>query len=168
MLALALPPVTTNSTTDWIVPLNSVAHCREDQPSGRVLPLVQDCTSAIRLLPRNRHIGTFRIGDDTSVFNLPQSKSYDSCKVMVILHEDVDVERGSWLDIRDAATLLSLMCRMTFEEEEGEQRTGGWITTGAEDGLVVELRRSRNVGVNGTGGPTGVGVQQSTNGVDVE
>lgn len=82
--------------------------------------------------------------------------------MLVVLHEDVDLEMGSWVDIARVAFLLLLACRLPFEQG-GEQKTGGWTTAGAENGLVVELRRSRDVGVN----VTGAAAQRGTNGVDV-
>lgn len=75
-----------------------------------------------------------------------------------MLSEDFDTEMGSWVDVGNAAVKLLLACRLPFEQG-GEQRTGGWITAGVEDGLVVQLGRSRSVGVDGT---------EVTNAVDVE
>lgn len=82
----------------------------------------------------------------------------------MLLNEDFDLEMGSWVDIRNAAVKVLLVCRLPFEEG-GEQRTGGWITSGAENGLVVELG-TRRVGFGGGNG-TGAGVERGMNAVDV-
>lgn len=163
VFALALPLVITNLTAEWTTPQNTEAHCLQDQPGGTVLPLLPDCMRAIRLLPQSPYIGTFHIGGASNFFQLPESESYDSCTVRVILHEDFQMEVGSWEDIKQAALRLLIACRLPFAPG-GEQRTGGWITSGAENGLVVELRRSKSRGGMGMG----VEVQRSTTGVDVE
>lgn len=150
VVALNLPPIITNLTADWTAASHgfqdSEARCLQDQPTGPPLPLLPDCIRAISLLPQSHYVGTFHIGGYPSIFQLPVSKEYGSCSAMVLLHEDRDQEIGSWDDIRGEARRLLLACRLPFEEE-GEQRTGGWITSGVENGLVVELGRSRGVGV---------------------
>ncbi|KAL9124222.1 MAG: hypothetical protein Q9175_008248 [Cornicularia normoerica] len=143
--ALALPPMLTNLTTDWTLPnlnSNSEAHCAQDPPERPPLPLSPDCIRAIHLLPQSPYIGTFHIGGAPSLWRLPHSEGYDTCTVLVILNEDFDLEMGSWNDVRNAALNLLLFCRLPFEQG-GQQRTGGWIAAGAENGLVIELRRSR-------------------------
>ncbi len=165
VFALTLP---LNLTADWTIlsdvnALNSEAHCPPEPPTTPLLPLVQDCIRAIRLLPHSPYIGTFHIGGYPSIFQLPVSEDYESCTVTVLLHEDFDQELGSWGDIRIAAVQLLRACELP-DGETGDQRTGGWITTGAENGLVIELRRSRGVSVN----KTRVGPQRGSNGVDVE
>ena len=82
---------------------------------------------------------------------------------MVTLNADFDLEMGSWVGVEDAALKLLLACRLPFEEG-GDQRTGGWIAAGAENGLVVELKSSSFGEENGTG----VGVQEGMNAVGVE
>ena len=111
------------------------------------------------MLPRSHYVGTFHIGGHPSLFRLPDSREYHSCTATVLLHEDFDQEMGSWDDIRNAALQLLRACELPLGET-GDQRTGGWITTGAENGLVVELRRSRGVSVN----KTRVGPQRGSNG----
>ena len=83
--------------------------------------------------------------------------------MLVMLHEDFELELDSWAAIGNAAVVLLLACRLPFEEE-GEQRVGGWITSGAENGIVVNLSRSRYGGVNGTV----LGAQRVADGVDLE
>lgn len=166
VFALTLPSMRTNLTTE-VGSLsngnrNSEAHCAQNRPT-KPLPLFGDCERAIRLLPLSTYIGTFHIGDDASFFNLPKSRSYGSCTVLVMLHEDFELELDSWAAIGNAAVVLLLACRLPFEEE-GEQRVGGWITSGAENGIVVNLSRSRYGGVNGTV----LGAQRVADGVDLE
>lgn len=166
VFALTVPPPTINLTGDQTVPnilTNSEAHCAQAGPTTSPSPLLQDCVRAIRSLPENDYVGIFHIGGDTSLWRLPTSRSYDSCTVLVILNEDFDSEMGSWVDAREAAVRLLLACRLPFDEG-GEQRTGGWIAAGAENGLVVQLGRSRSVGINGTR----MGSQVGTNSVDLE
>ena len=164
---LAFPPIITNLTADWASPNegieNSESHCATKRPTGPPLPLMPDCTRAIYLLPENDYIGIFHIGGGPSLWRLPRSRSYESCTVLLTLHEDFDEEKASWLGVKDAATLLSIACRLPFEQT-GEQRTGGWVSAGAEKGLVVQLVGSRNIGVDGMG----PGAQQGMNGVGVE
>ena len=115
------------------------------------------------MLSQSSYVGSFHIGGDASLFKLPESRSYGSCTVSVILHADFDLEMDSWLHIGHAAVQLLLACRLPFEEG-GEQRTGGWITSGADNGIVVRLKRSLYGGVNGTG----EGTWRGANGIDVE
>ena len=164
--ALTLPSMITNLTAE-VESLNdgnrnSEAHCAQNRPT-KPLPLFQDCNRAIRTLPQSPYVGTFHIGDDASFFNLPHSRSHGSCTVLVMLHEDFDVELDSWDDIGNAAVVLLLTCRLPFEEG-GEQRTGGWITSGAENGVVVNLKRSRYGVMN----ETGLGAQRGADGSDIE
>lgn len=167
VFALTLPLIITNLTADWTSPSagyqDSEAHCATQRPRTPPLPLSSDCIEAIRFLPNDDYIGTFHIGGDSSHWRLPDSRSFDSCTVSVTLHEDFELEMGSWLDVGNGATRLLLACRLPFERS-GEQRTGGWIASGAENGLVVQLVRSRNVPMNGTG----VRVQRDRTAVSVE
>lgn len=165
VFALTLPSSTT-VTTERTVPngdnnaiQDSEAHCTQDRPSKSILPLAPDCIVAVRMLPQSDYIGTFHIGGGPSLWRLPHLERYDSCTVSVRLHEDHDVELGSWDDVVNEAIILLLACRSAVEPT-GEQRTGGWITAGAENGLVIELRKSRVRVANGTvGGTTLVDVE---------
>ena len=159
VFALTLPSLI-NVTTERIVPnddnnaiQNSEAHCTQDRPAESILPLSPDCIVAVRMLPRNDYIGTFHIGGLPNLWRLPHLERYGSCTVSVILDADHDVELGSWDDVFNAAIKVVLGCRSAFEPG-GDQRTGGWITGGAENGIMVELRKSRVRGTNGTGGGT--------------
>ena len=78
------------------------------------------------------------------------------------LHEDFEAELGSWDDVGASAMELLLLCQLR-SDPGGKQRTGGWIKSGAEHGLVVELLES---GL-GAGNETGVGMERGSNVVDV-
>lgn len=159
-------PLQVNLTTEPISPLSdtdAVPHCPPEGSTQRPLPLLPDCDRAVRGLPRSHYIGTFHIGRDESLWRLPQSSSFASCKVLVTLSADFDLEMGSWVDVRAAAIELLVSCRLPFEEG-GEQRTGGWITVGAENGILVELVISSAGVRNGTG----AGTEQGTNVVDID
>lgn len=166
VFALILPSMRKNLTAEVEYLSNGnrnfKAHCAQNRPT-KPLPLSEDCNRAIRILPQSPHIGSFHIGDDASFFSLPQSRRYGSCTVLVMLHEDFDLELDSWRDIGNAAVQLLFTCRLPLEEE-GEQKTGGWITSGVENRIVVNLRRSRYGGVNGTG----LGAQRGADGVEIE
>ena len=145
VFALTLPSlinVTTESTVlsdDNNGIQNAEAHCTQDRPIRSILPLLPDCIVALRMLPHNDYIGTFHMGGEASLWRLPHPEHHDSCTVSVNLHEDRDVEMGSWSDVLNAATKVVLNCRSAFEPT-GEQRTGGWITAGAENGIVINVR----------------------------
>ena len=141
--------LTVEPTLSNVVP-NAEAHCAQQGPSTSHLPLSPDCIKAVRLLPHSDYVGTFHIGGDTSLWRLPKSQSSESCKVIVTLHEDFDLEMGTWVDVCAAAIILLRACRLPFEPG-GEQRTGGWITSGEENGLVIQLVRSGDVGGHETG-----------------
>lgn len=79
------------------------------------------------------------------------------------MNVNVDVEMDSWDDVRSAGMKLLLACRLPFEPD-GSQRTGGWITSGAENGVVIELVRARYGDVN----QTTTGLEQDTIAVDDE
>lgn len=163
VFALTLPLTTPNLTAESTpsnVLTNSEPHCASEAPTTSLLPLSPDCTRAIRSLPQSPYIGIFHLGGAATIWRLPDSRSYDTCTVFVTLNADFDSDLGSWVGIADAAFKLLLACRLPFEEG-GEQRTGGWIAAGAENGLVVELRRSSF----GEGDGTGVGMQGAV-GVD--
>ena len=93
------------------------------------------------------------MGGGASLWRLPHVEPYDSCTVSVTLHEDRDVEMGTWEDVLNAAIKVVLGCRSAFEPT-GEQRTGGWITAGAENGIVIQVLKTRVPGTNGTVGDT--------------
>ena len=79
------------------------------------------------------------------------------------LHADWDMEMGSWDDVRASGIKLLLWCRLPFEPG-GPQRTGGWITSGVEDGIILELMKARDGSENGIE----LGTERETNVVDVE
>lgn len=82
--------------------------------------------------------------------------------MQVLLHEDFEAEIASWAGIGNAASWLMQQCRVEVEEG-GEERTGGWIESGAENGIVVSLGRARGVG-NGMGlglSEGGLGLERS-------
>ena len=143
-LAMTLPLTMTNLTAAGTTPSaeqDIQPHCAQGLPIEQPLPLIQDCAHAIRYLPVTPYIGTFHIGGEPSLWRLPDSRSYDTCSVSIILHEDFDIEVGSWTDIRNVAAETLLKCRLPLDEG-GKRRTGGWITTGAQNGLVVQLVKS--------------------------
>ena len=159
VFSLTLPSLK-NVTTERTVPSDgnngiqdSEAHCTQDRPIRSILPLSPDCIVAVRMLPHNDYIGTFHMGGGASLWRLPHPEHHGSCTVSVNLHEDRDEEMGSWDDVLNAATKVVLGCRSAFEPT-GEQRTGGWITAGAENGIVIEVLKSRVRGTNGTVGAT--------------
>ncbi len=149
VFALTLP-LSTNVTTEPNppnVPTNAEAHCPPEQSH---LPLSRDCMRAIRALPDTHYVGTFHYGSPENLWRLPVSRSYESCKVSVTLNEDVDREAGSWEDVQWAGIYLLLWCRKTLEPG-GAQRTGGWIASGVEEGVVVRLIKRGYLVENGTG-----------------
>lgn len=165
VIALTLP-ILTNVTAGpeaSNVNLNTDPHCPPEGPSQRHLPLSRDCLDAVRLLPQNDYIGHFHIGGDESLWRLPVSASYGTCKAQVTLDADVDLEMGSWDDVRAAGIKLVLWCRTAFGPQ-GQQKTGGWISVGAENKVMVELIELRFSDGNGTGD----GIEGGTNVVDVE
>ena len=105
------------------------------------------------MFPHNDYVGTFHIGGGASIWRLPQFEHYDTCTVSVSLNADRDVEMGTWDDVLNAAIKVVLGCRSVLKPT-GEQRTGGWITAGAENGIVIEVLKSRVRGTNGTVGGT--------------
>ena len=159
-------PILTNVTAGpeaSSVNLNADPHCPPEETSQRHLPQSRDCIDAVRLLPQNDYIGHFHIGGDDSLWRLPHSASYGTCKVQVSLDADVDLEMGSWDDVRAAGIKLVLWCRLAFGSQ-GQQKTGGWVSTGAENKVMVELIELRFSDGNGTG----EGIEPGTNVVDVE
>ena len=143
-------------------------HCAPNDQSTRYrLPFITDCIRAVRALPKSDYIGTFHIGGDASFWRLPVSRPFGSCKALVTLREDIDQDLGSWDDVRKSAARLLIACRKQYEPQ-GAQRTGGWITSGAENGvliqLVFELATSHPIAVNGM--ETGTG--QDTSAVEVQ
>ena len=164
VFALTLPTLT-NVTAEPIpsnVKINAQAHCPQDESIRNNLPLSTDCFKAIRELPRNDYVGYFHIGGGESLWRLPHSSSYQSCKVLVNLNEDIEVEMGTWRDVGAAA--IDLLQRCQLRTEPGNvQRTGGWIKSGFENRLWVEVLRSRL----GAGNGTGVGMAGGTHVVDV-
>ena len=164
VFSLTLPSLI-NVTTERTVPSddkngiwNAEAHCTQDRPTTSILPLSPDCIVAVRMLPHNDYIGTFHVGGEASLWRLPHVERYDSCTVSVNLHEDRDVEMGSWEDVLNAAVKVVLGCRSAFGPT-GEQKTGGWITAGAENGIVINVLKSRVQGSNGTVGTSLVDVE---------
>ena len=154
IFALALP-VLTNITAESRPPgteallTNAEVHCPPEgsRPSG--FPFSEDCFNAIRALPGNDYIGIFHTGGDESLWRLPLRSTYQSCIASVRLHEDVDSELGSWADVQRAAIQLLISC--AFPPVVGSpRRTGGWTTTGADNEIVIELRKSRHGATNGT------------------
>lgn len=148
--ALTLPTLL-NLTADSM-PLNvtedSEAHCAPgDESTQHRLPLMSDCIRAIRALPQSPYIGTFHIGGDASFWRLPVMQTFGSCKALVVLNQDIDQDMGSWDDVRRSGARLLIACRKQYESSA--DRTGGWITSGAENGVVIELATSQIRAVNG-------------------
>ena len=79
------------------------------------------------------------------------------------LDADTDVETGTWDDIRAAGIKLVLSCRLP-SGPRGESKTGGWITSGAQNKVTVQLIELRF----SEGNETGEGIERGTNVVDVE
>ena len=136
---------------------------RADESTEHHLPLLSDCLRAVRALPETEYVGTFHMGGDYSLWRLPVTDTFGSCKAFVNLHEDIDQDMGSWNDVRRSGARLLMACRKQYSRG-GVLRTGGWITSGAENGVVIELAMSRTITVNGTG--TGFG--QDTGTVEVQ
>ena len=140
------------------------AHCTPvDESTQHRLPILPDCIRALRALPKSHYIGTFHMGGEASLWRLPIMQTFGSCKALVNLHEDVDQDMGSWDDVRRSGARLLLACRKQYEPG-GMQRTGGWITSGAENGVVIELAKSQNMAVNGMG----TGIRQDMSAVEVQ
>lgn len=164
VFALTLPALT-NVTAEPIlsnIKTDAQAHCPQDESIRNKLPLSTDCFRAIRELPRNDYVGYFHIGGSESLWRLPHSKSHQSCTALVNLSEDIEVEMGSWRDVGTAAMDLLLRCQVR-SEPGNVQRTGGWIKSGFENRLWVEVLRSRS----GVENRTGVGMAGGMHLVDV-
>ena len=160
VFALTLPALL-NLTTESM-PLNATEdpepHCAPaDESTQHRLPILSDCVRAVRALPQSHYVGTFHMGGEASLWRLPIIQTFGSCKALVKLHEDVDQDMGSWDDVRRSAARLLIECRKQYESM-GVQRTGGWITSGAENGVVIELATSQIIALNrmetGTGQDT--------------
>ena len=159
VFSLTLPSLK-NITTERTVPSddnngvqNSEVHCTQDRPTQSILPMSTDCIVAVRMFPHNDYVGTFHMGGGASVWPLPQHENYDTCTVSVSLDADRDEEVGTWDDVLNAAIKVVLGCRSVLKPT-GEQRTGGWITAGSENGIVIEVLRSRVRVTNETAGGT--------------
>ena len=166
IFTLSLPTIL-NLTADSML-LNATedpeAHCTPaDESTQHRLPIVSDCIRAVRALPSSDYVGYFHLGGDASLWRLPVVPTYGSCKALVNLHQDIDQELGSWDDIRRSAASLLITCRKEYAPG-GVQRTGGWITAGAENGIVIELAMPQTITVNGMGTGTG----QETSAVEVQ
>ena len=166
VLALTLP--TLLNLTAELIPLNATedpeAHCTPAGGSAlRRLPILADCTRAIRALPQSHYIGYFHIGGEPSLWRLPVIQTFGSCKALVNLHADVDQDMGSWGDVRSSGARLLIDCRKQYEVGV-VQRTGGWITSGADNGIVIELALSRTLIEN----EMGTGIGQNTSAVEVQ
>ena len=148
--ALALP--TLLNLTAGSMPLNATeepeAHCAPgDESTQHLLPLISDCVRAVHALPQSHYVGTFHIGGDASFWRLPVMRTFGSCKALVVLQQDIDQDMGSWDDVRRSGARLLLACRKQYESSA--DRTGGWITSGAENGVVIELATPQIKAVNG-------------------
>ena len=166
VFALTLPTLL-NLTTES-TPLKATedpeAHCTPaDESTEHYLPILPDCIRAVRALPETDYVGTFHMGGDYSLWRLPITEPHGSCKALVTLHEDVDQEIGSWNNVRRSGARLVIACRKQYARG-GVIRTGGWITSGAENGIVIELAMSQTITVNGTR----TGFVQDTGAVDVQ
>lgn len=166
VFALTLP--TLLNLTAESTPLKATedpeAHCTPaDESTQHYLPIVSDCIRAVRALPETDYVGTFHMGGDYSLWRLPVTQVFGSCKALVSLHVDVDQDLGSWDDVRRSGARLLIECQKQYGRG-GVLRTGGWITSGAENGIVIELAMSRIITVNGTGTEFG----QDTTAVEVQ
>ena len=166
IFAMTLP--TLLNLTAELMPLDATedpeAHCTPADESTRIrLPVMADCTRAIRALPQSHYIGHFHIGGESSLWRLPIIQTSGSCKALVSLHEDIDQDQGSWGDIRSSGARLLIDCRKHYEPW-GVQRTGGWITSGANNGIVIELALSWTTTVN----EMGIGTGQDTSVIEVQ
>ena len=90
-------------------------------------------------------------------------RTFGSCKALVNMHADVDQDVGSWDDVRRSGARLLIACRKQYDQGR-VQRTGGWITSGAENGIEVALATSQFLTENGVGTGTG----QDTSAVEVQ
>lgn len=134
---LSLP---TNLTTESILPnlnINSEPHCHKEGPTRRRLPLVRDCIIAIHALSHSNRVGVFHIGGDRNLWRLPSGRSHDTCQIRVTLNPDFEFDVGSWVGVRAVAWKVLHVCRLPFERSQ--QKTGGWITFGMDNGVLVEL-----------------------------
>ena len=157
VFALTLPTLV--NLTAESMPLNAYeepeAHCAPaDESTQHRLPIMADCIRAVRALPKSDYVGTFHIGGDAAFWRLPVMQTSGGCKALVKLHDDVDQDMGSWDDVRRSAAKLLVACHKQYEPR-GVQRTGGWITSGAENGVVIELAKSQTIALSEMGTGTG-------------
>ena len=156
--------VSTNHTTESMLPnlkIRSEPHCHKEGPTRRRLPLVRDCIVAIHALSHNDRVGIFHIGGARNLWRLPSGRSHGSCQIRVTLDPDCDFEMGSWVGVRSVAWKVLHACRLPFDRSQ--QKTGGWITFGTDNGILVELVATHY----GTGNDTEVGMGSDVEQVDV-
>ena len=113
-------------------------HCFPNYPLSVSRPSTRHCISAIRRLPSIHIHGTFHhssSGDEQ--FELPVSKSYGGCQVLVELNSAAP-EDGTWLGLNLAATQLTYACADRYFP-----KTGGWTDAGDSDGIRITVQSSR-------------------------
>lgn len=116
---------------------NSQVHCFGTKlPFTRQKPRFSDCGLAIRKLPSNHIIGTFRHGGTIDQFRLPFTTVAGTCKVNVDLWGGVTRETSTWLGIGAAATQLNMAC---VSRSSLPVRVGGWTTAGSDERIRVTL-----------------------------
>ncbi|CAF9936153.1 MAG: hypothetical protein ALECFALPRED_006717 [Alectoria fallacina] len=147
-----IPTLTPNlSTTHPTTPtpiLNDNLSCIDLLNPFSRRPKYDDCTIAIRQLPRFPDVGAFhnRGGDDP--FKLPVEKSYDSCTVKVELYAaGTTTVVASWPGIATRANTVNRMClHAAFPIYKG-----GWATYAKDDRIVVSLAYPDEGGGGGDG-----------------
>lgn len=133
-----------------IVQASKNIHCIRHIPSHGLVSL-QACAGAILRLPIDHTVGIFHTGGADDGFQLPVSRTYNECKIVVEIQGDgTDEDRASWLDLgRDAAAMNEECARGV---RHYQRYRGAWMNTGELDRILIELSPALGVGdVEGNG-----------------
>ena len=114
--------------TQW-----SVAHER---------PLIKDCVDAVARLPSLPQEAYFH--DDVTMYDdyqLPVWRANGTCEVYIDLASSLHHELSSWKAVNEATRELINLCIGNTRLEE-RRHTGGWMTVGPYQGIIVSITNS--------------------------
>ena len=162
--ALALPTLVnlTAESTHLDEPHEAEPKCFHHGRIQPRMPYLIDCNHALLAFPVSDYIGQWHQGADSSPWKLPSSSTHGSCRISVNLIQEFDLDWGSWDDVRASAATLMVACKWPRDPTFDGQRTGGWITSGYENKLRIDIARP-TWDLEGAGNGTGVGTGQDTN-----
>ncbi|KAL2046997.1 hypothetical protein N7G274_001015 [Stereocaulon virgatum] len=138
--AFMLPNAKTNIINDKtsITIENSVHECTQWR-LARERPLVEDCVGAVAKLPSLPQEAYFH--DDVTVwddYQLPVWRTNGTCEIYVHLASSVYHELSSWKAVNEATRELINLCIGNIRLEE-RRHTGGWMTVGHYQGIIVSI-----------------------------